>query len=243
MPIHDRKTKIEAIISVISDLGAVPSLVVSWGTGPSLYFYKKLLESRRKAGSVATFLDDQHNLELAYGLLAIWGMDSRRASLKDFASFSGAVQKVRIDLIALEGVLARGSHRDHAGEAMRHLGAVYDGLHVMESGNKLVSNAKLGHFCLPDHLMPIDGENTQEYLYGGKSDSKRRYLEIIQFSFDLRSLADQRQVNWAARKDDDWNPSVPKIIDNAINYLQGREKAKEKHKNGKDDAQAPSSAQ
>jgi len=56
-------------------------------------------------------------------------------------------------------------------------------------------------------------------VYESKSESERRYLEIIRFLFQLRSEIIRRQIDWKKCKDDDWNSTLPKIVDNAIFLL------------------------
>jgi hypothetical protein len=95
----------------------------------------------------------------------------------------------------------------------------------MKGASKLISSAKLLHFCFPDHMMPIDGLNTLMFCYGNTTESKQKYLHIVQFLLDVHRAVDQRQINWAARLDGGWNSSIPKIIDNAIIFrMSGRKK-------------------
>ena len=48
------------------------------------------------------------------------------------------------------------------------------------------------------------------------SDSKKRYLEISDFAFGIRSALDQKRL--AELLDDGWNTTIPEVIDNAIFY-------------------------
>jgi hypothetical protein len=71
--------------------------------------------------------------------------------------------------------------------------------------------------------MPADGENTQRFLYGEDkrgnarvSDSKKRYGEINDFSFGIRSTLGETRLTELL--DDGWNTTIPKVIDNAILY-------------------------
>jgi hypothetical protein len=169
------------------------------------------------AGTIECFISDPQNLELAYALLGLWKMENRAAHMRDFGSFVESIQQAHVELIALESALTQGD----TAKIMRYLGAAYDHVHVMTGKSKLISNAKLFHFFLPEHLMPVDSDNTLGFLYGqdGKEnryESKERYLEIIQFSSPVRSAIVERQIAWEKCMDDLWNANLPKILDNAI---------------------------
>lgn len=225
MGIHDLESKIDEIVSVISDRAVVATFSDRLGKGPALHFYRKLLESQRRVNSLDKFLGDHGNLELCYGVLGLWGMDTRGAEMLDFDSFSKAIGTVHTHFLALEAALIRGNDTR---KTTRCLGSVYDALNVMKGANKLVSNSKLLHFCFPDHLMPMDGMNTLTFLYGNTSESKRKYLDIGQFAIDVRKAVEQRQISWTERLDDGWNSSIPKIVDNAIIIHMSEKRKKEK---------------
>jgi hypothetical protein len=209
MGIHNLQKKIDDVVSVISNATVVATFTDRLGSDPALHFYRMLLESRRLVDSLDKFLSDQHNLELCYGLPGLRGMDTRAAHMPDFGLFSKGIGQVRTELLGLEAVLTQGND---TAETTRCLGSVYDGVNVMKGESMLISNAKLLHFCLPDHLIPMDGLNTLMFLYGNTSESKHKYLQITQFSSDVRSAVERRQINWAERLDDGWNSSIPKIM-------------------------------
>ena len=218
MPIQELEKKVKTIAEIVSDDQTVKSFTDRFGGGPTLYFYRKLLNARQHATDIRTFLNDRSNLELCYSVLGLWGMNTRRARLQDFEAFCNAIDKARDDLIALESAFAQGN-----GARRKALDEAYEAIDVMETNCKLIANAKLGHFFFPEWLMPADGENTQRFLYGEDkhgnarvSDSKKRYLEISDFAFGIRSALDQKRL--AELLDDGWNTTIPKVIDNAIFY-------------------------
>ena len=218
MPIEEQEKKVRTIVEIISDAQTVKTFTDKFGGGPTLYFYRKLLNARHHARDIVDFLNDQSNLQLCYCVLGLWGMNTRRARLKSFEAFCQAIEKARGNLIALELAFEQGNHEQ--GQA---LGNAYEALDVMETNCKLIANAKLGHFFFPQWLMPADGENTQRFLYGEDnqgnarvSDSKKRYREINDFSFTVRSTLDETRL--AELLDEGWNATIPKVIDNAIFY-------------------------
>jgi hypothetical protein len=218
VPIQEPEKKVKTITEIISDDQTVKSFTDRFGGGPTLYFYRKLLNARHHARDIRDFLNDRSNLELCYCVLGLWGMNTRRARLKDFDAFCRAVDKARDDLIVLESAFAQGNE-----ERRKALDKAYEALDIMETNCKLIANAKLGHFFFPQWLMPADGENTQRFLYGEDkrgnarvSDSKKRYGEINDFSFGIRSTLGETRLTELL--DDGWNTTIPKVIDNAILY-------------------------
>jgi hypothetical protein len=214
--IRDVADRINELAGMISDSAALKNFTAAMSSGPSLYFYRKLLTRRVAAGNVDSFVADPYNLELAYAVLGLWGMDTRRARMKDFASFAAGVTRVREQLKVLEVALTQEKDTE---KILPHLSAVYETLDIMRGKNKLIGNAKLLHLLFPDDLMPADGENTLLYLYASKSESNSRYLELTRFLFRLRPEIVRRQIAWDKCKDDGWNSTFPKIIDNTIFFL------------------------
>ena len=94
----------------------------------------------------------------------------------------------------------------------------YENLSLMKTGGKLVSNSKLLHFLFPKLFMPMDGMNTLSYFYGNTGESLNKYIEIIKLSYEIIS----RPENWENYLDNNWNTTVPKMIDNAIILLVGK---------------------
>ena len=88
----------------------------------------------------------------------------------------------------------------------------------MKTRGKLVSNSKLLHFLLPNMFMPMDRKNTLSYFYGNTGESKNKYIEIIELSYEIMRMPE----NWEGYLDNRWNTTVPKMIDNAIILLVGK---------------------
>ena len=212
MSISHREEKIAKIAQIISDKKIVKGFASQFGDSPGLHFYRKLLDARHRAKHVQGFLNDCPNLELCYSVLGLWGMDSRGARLKNFDDFCNAVEKARGILFEMEEAFAKPDQKPI--ESL--VGELYDTLDVMQNKGRLIANAKLGHFLFPNWLMPAGGENTQRFLYEyrdahgnvernkdgsvkySNSDSKKRYGEIAQFCFDVRSRL-QSNINPACR--------------------------------------------
>jgi hypothetical protein len=99
-----------------------------------------------------------------------------------------------------------------------NLDKIYEKLNFMESAGRLVSNSKVLHFLFPYLLIPMDRNNTLMYLYNNTSESKEKYLEIIDMSIELI----QGNIHWIKYLDNNWNTTLPKMIDNAIIILVGK---------------------
>ena len=81
----------------------------------------------------------------------------------------------------------------------------------MNSKGRLVSNSKIMHFILPHLVMPMDRKNTLMFFYNNTGESKNKFLEIFESSWYIA-----KRMNLSYYLDDDWNRTIPKIIDNAI---------------------------
>jgi len=64
----------------------------------------------------------------------------------------------------------------------------------------------------------MDVQNTLTYFYGNAGESKSRFLELLECSYRVA-----RATNLEKFRNDHWNPSVPKIIDNIILKINGLE--------------------
>lgn len=184
--------------------------------GPDLYFYKRVLQERNNYPITSSFLGVNYTIELIYATLVAWDMNARRAKMKYFDEFKENI----ISLTELFGKLEGISITDINGhnEVRNMLIEIYPRLNLMRTNGRLVSNSKFLHFLFSKLLMPIDGTNTLNYLYDNTGESLNKYLEIIDFTFEIST----HNIQWEQYIDNNWNISIPKIIDNAIIMLSGR---------------------
>ncbi len=212
--IPNREDKIKAIVNLVTT--RIVEINSRYRSGPSLYFYRRVLALRRKFPNVSTFLSSDHNLEILYAVLVSWDMNSRGAKMKYFDDFKVSLISCRPELEAIENKLA---HFDikREDEMLRLIKNAYSNLELMKTAGRLVSNSKCLHFLFPSLCMPMDGANTLQYLFKNTSESTDRYLDIIRFQFEVM----QQSVQFEKHLDDHWNQSVPKLIDNAIILLRG----------------------
>ena len=196
----------------------IPKLIenFSYRKGPDLYFYKKTIGLRRSK-QLATLLngsdESDHYIELIYATLVAWDMNSRGAKMKYFDEFKSAILTNSERLIQLQNYKIDRIPTGIFGEVKTRCGLVYDDMHLMLSGGRLVSNSKTMHFLLPDLVMPMDRQNTLNYFFGNTSEppNNSHFLKILGFSHEIAQRIDLNHLI-----DDNWNLSVPKVIDNAI---------------------------
>lgn len=212
--IDKRQDKIENILSTIQS--RISEINWRYRKGPDLYFYRKTLEIRENADNIKSFLADDYNAEILYATLVSWDMNSRAAKMKYFDDFRNNLMS-NIDLLQkLESSIEKEGFRSSKIPSL--LQVLYDRMNLMLSNEKMVANSKVLHYLFPNVLIPIDRTNTILYLYGKDGTSRKRYLEAINFSFDVM----ESNLCWGNYLDEKWNSTIPKLIDNAIILIEGR---------------------
>jgi hypothetical protein len=214
--IKDRRAKIDQIVNTIKT--RISEINQRYRSGPDLHFYKRIIELRNHSDSIQSFLSSDYHMEMLYATLVSWDMNSRAAKMKYFTEFKANILSNLGRLAELENWERAGNLNSAA--AISILRSIYDSLNVMKSGGKLVSNSKLLHFLFPNSYMPMDRNNTLWYFYGNTGESPNKYVEIIELSFEIMSMPEK----WDTYLDNNWNTTVPKMIDNAI-LLCGLERA------------------
>lgn len=212
--VPDRENKINDIINTITE--RISDINSQYRSGPSLYFYRRIIEQRRKYPKINSFISDGYNLELLYAVLVSWDMDSRGAKMKYFDDFKSNLTSCLLEFEVIENK-SKNLHFALGNEMLDLLKKAYLKLELMETSCRFVSNSKCLHFLFPALFMPMDGSNTLQYLFNNSYESPNRYLDIIKFQFEIM----QQPVNLKKYLDDRWNQSIPKLIDNAIILLRG----------------------
>lgn len=189
----------------IADINAI------YRRGPSQHFYHRAIELRQRFPDVLTFLENDTCVEILYATLVAWDMNSRGAKMKDFCDFKSNLQKNRVAFEACEAASFTFSWENRT-QMLDLLCTLYDGLALMETDGRLVSNSKCLHFIFPHFCLPMDGRNTLNKLYGSTHAPKTRFKEILDFSYDiLQQLENPKQY-----LDNQWNRFETKLVDNAI---------------------------
>ncbi len=191
----------------------IPKLVkkFDYKKGPALYFYKRVIGEIRK-NKLADLFNKKEFIELLYAILVAWDMNARGAKMKYFDNFRKNILANKKYFLSLSKYkLDTMSEKEFSNDVKELLGILYDRLSLMQTKSKLVSNSKLMHYLLPDLIMPIDGQNTLSFLFGNTGESKKKFLEIIECT---RCIVNK--LSLSRFLDNEWNVSVPKVIDNAI---------------------------
>lgn len=199
-------TKIEYLINNI------PQLVAnfSYRSGPDLYFYQRVIKTREKSPFKSLFTDNYY-FELLYATLVSWDMNSRGAKMMYFDDFKQNIIGNQGLFEELENFKLSQLSKQQFLEVQKIVGNLYEGLHVMKTGGRLVSNSKIMHFLLPELMMPMDRRNTLVFFFGNTTESKDKFLQIFEASWLI-----SKQLYMGNFFDTEWNRFVPKIIDNAI---------------------------
>ena len=192
----------------------IPELIkqFNYRKGPDLYFYKKVIFKVRHYPLKKLFGENDF-IELLYATLTSWDMNARGAKMKYFDDFKENVLKNKNYFLELSKFKLDEISKNDFLEIKEILGKLYDNLYVMQTKGKLVSNSKIMHYLLPDLVMPMDRKNTLNFFFGNTNESKGKFLEIIECTY---YIAKEIDLNKFVNKYNEWNLSVPKIIDNAI---------------------------
>jgi len=148
---------------------------------------------------------------MLYATLVSWDMNSRGAKMKDFADFRKNLQSNRQGFQDVEAV-AVGFTWANRQAVVQALSSLYDTLALMKTNGKLVSNSKALHFMFPALCPPMDRTNTLQKLYGHTAESKNKFLEILEFAYDIIGGIHNPQQYL----DQQWNTFETKLVDNAI---------------------------
>jgi len=203
---EQKSTEIKKVIAHrIKDFAAL------YRSGPDLYFYKRVMQMNGQSQDLDEFIDNEYNLELLYATLVAWDMNSRGAKLKYFDDFKDSILSNRHHLKMLWKKKLEEIEDIEA--IIEVLGAMYDNLHLMKGQGRLVSNSKLLHFVCPELLMPMDRSNTLVYFYKHTNESKDKYLNIIRWTY---AMVKDQSIDWITYLDEEWNTTIPKILDNAV---------------------------
>lgn len=179
--------------------------------GPDLYFYKRTIDVNFSCKDIEDFLGSDYHIELLYATLVSWDMNSRGAKMKYFDEFKSSILSVKdkLKLLWRKEITKVGDIE----KVINIISEIYDHLHLMKTNRRFVSNSKALHFILPKLLMPMDGQYTLRYFYNNTNESKDKYLAIIRGSFELIL---EMSNNWKCHIDNEWNRTIPKVLDNAI---------------------------
>jgi hypothetical protein len=194
-------------------------------TGPSLYFHRRALEAG-KEGDVRRFA------EIAYALLAAWGMHRMGrggSKMREFEDFEASLKPLWPAVLRLQQAAP-----ENLGESgWRELSEVFCGIRCMATGTSLVGNSKVMAHALPNLVAPVDREYTLRFLFGSTNianDLAREWEKlraILRDFFHPVVRAESftpKAKEWQERQAEfRWDTSPLKIVDNLVIGLLKRE--------------------
>jgi len=163
-------------------------------------------------------------IELAYVTLSAWNMNSRGAKLQAFEVFKKSIIKNKKTFYDLNAYTLKDMDKQIVRVLLEKL---FNNLNLVAEGKPpLITFSKTMHFYLPRLVGPIDRKYTMKYFYNNTSVPKsitnqfKRFMDI-----EIEYCKFAKGFKLLKYKDNVWNRSVPKIVDNMIiGYLrtQGR---------------------
>lgn len=193
--------------------------------GPSSYFHIESIKMYRRCKNKKQYeklLANTGYIEKIYATLASWGMQRMGSEgLVDFKDLRRAIKHNKKDLVRLFGLrLYKLNDSD-----MKTLGRIFLNLRTMKSNSQFVGNSKLLHHLLPDIVLPMDRGHTLRFFckhlpsigyYKSASELKKKEKEIfIDVLAGFQELYKEIPKTYF-KKMDEFDTSIPKIIDNAI---------------------------
>ena len=220
-------------------------------SGPSSYFYLKVIEKIKECDGdkkrYVELLSNDHFIENVYTILVTWGMHrmGKNTRMTDFKDFKESILNNRELLEKLYDKKLREINID---EIKEDLLRIFDTLKVMRGNSKLVAHSKTMHFLLPHLVPPMDKGHVIFFFCGewrcNKKNKSYQYIPsnctkienekevFTEILIQFRRMADELDLKKEDLKND-WDTTIPKIIDNAIIGYNNSEKEKFKNENCK----------
>lgn len=188
--------------------------------GHDLGLYREIVNMHRTGSGIDALLDDKKFFPLVWNTLDAWNMNQRGAQLTTCDNLTESIKAHRSLLRALYShrLCSITDHQIHSGTS-ECLHDLFCGLKVMESKRRIVGVSKAMHFLLPDLVTPIDGTYTLPYFFGYNRYDASDEAEYDTFEYiflEARRITKRLTLTDADVNSQNWNTSVPKLIDNAI---------------------------
>jgi hypothetical protein len=191
----------------------------SYRSSDDLKLYRNIIELHRETADFNRLLEQKGFIKLLRRTLVAWNMDQRGAKLVTEVELEKSILQTKPSLLRLSQYRLHELTEKTAKEIISALELVFGGLKVMRSKRRIVGVSKTLHFLIPDLIMPIDSTYTMEAIYGYNkySDSLKKETDdfINIFNKTLKIAKDLNLTNDDVTGEQ-WNTSVPKLIDNAI---------------------------
>lgn len=185
---------------------------------PSFYLYQKIIEKHREIGQIEQLVKDKKFLELVYMTLISWNMNQRGAIMVPFKEFLDSVllnhkilkklSQYRIEKLSIKDMDI----------VLAQIKILFKKLTVMGTKSKIVGVSKTLHFLLPNLIMPIDRTYTMQVMYKSNAylTNEKEINQFNQIFKEFYKIAIKLKLSDKDLEINNWNTSVPKLIDNAI---------------------------
>lgn len=196
-------------------------------TGPSWYFHRKTLRRRAEHKTIVSLLEDDLFFDMLYATLTAWGlhrMGPGNTKLRDLNDIRESVREVATPLEKLAGINIFDVGESRRSGVTDAVWSVLTGLRVSVAKVQIVANSKALHHLLPSLVPPMDREYTFRFFYGRNMLSIDEHTAFGEMFIRLLGLAYSQESVIRKLRDDTWNTSSSKVIDNAIvGYMIARE--------------------
>jgi hypothetical protein len=180
--------------------------------GPSAYFYKKVINKIRSTDNYSSLFDNELFFEDVYATLATWGMHrGGNTRMADFNDFKKSIRDNTDFFVRLSKEKLEKTNLEDLREVILK---IFDSLLVMErkEAPKFVANSKIMHYLLPDLIPPMDRKYIASFFYIRFKKENNDFWEVLS---KFKEIAVKLNLTQDDLKNE-WDISIPKIIDNAI---------------------------
>jgi hypothetical protein len=188
-------------------------------SGPSLYFHRRSIDTRRALGSARNAVDSDPFLELVYATLSAWGMHRMgpgNTKLRDFEDVCASLRSCRDAIAALENVSLSQLPQQQLSSTILQLWKLVESLTVSVAEAKIVANTKALHHLLPDLVPPIDRTYTFNFFYSRRQLTISEQDAFHEMFTRFHQVATENAATVRGLVGAGWNTSETKVLDNAV---------------------------
>jgi hypothetical protein len=181
--------------------------------------YREIIDLHRSTGDLEKLLELDGFVNSIWRALEAWGMNQQSAKLNNKEELKNTIFRNKLLLTKLYEYKLHELDEKTLQDIVNKLGLAFGCLKVMKSKRRIVGVSKALHFLIPDLIIPMDGRYTIPAFFGRNKFSNNLEKETDDFMFIFRnSMKIAKDLNLTDEDvtGEQWNTSVPKLIDNAI---------------------------
>ncbi|VVB99612.1 Uncharacterised protein [uncultured archaeon] len=185
-------------------------------SGPAGFAYCRIL--KHSSTPLSKNFADPLFFERLYSTLALWGMHGtgpERPKMAPFPDFRASMEENSKYFFRLKGA-ALLQFLTPPAQLSEDVSALLSGLKLLKCGDSLTANTKAMHFILPELALPMDRSYTL-WLFGEQYPATPQGEQDMFFKMAKWFACEAVRLNlYKDFKPSPMQPSVPKLIDNAI---------------------------